>query len=345
MEKKNALLGVIIIAFLITLVLVAATFTELYVGREIPFQIVAAFISVAMMGVVTWVLLRGQHRVEEEKEKSVKIFQEKLKVYKKYFEELCKVLETRKITDEQQIKLQFQLALIAMHTPYDKIKKISDSLNKMLQCIKGQNGQGQDDVAFMEALLRIVGTFKTELYSTLDTSKTDNDEYIKKIVDSLKGAFSGTDTDGGPDKTIDNVTCSTETKDNLIDELKVAPEYRNDSCWQQGPDWYYCKLFGDGIKWTNSNGQIVEIGFYKEHYYIQAHYPNETDFAKAMKLKYGGYRSYGQWWKHLDAFYDIPQGKFLTVFADDINLQKIVTEECHKLMKALEDYKPKEKLS
>lgn len=334
MKKKNALLGVIIIAFLITLVLVAATFTELYVGREIPFQIVAAFISVAMMGVVTWVLLNGQSRAEEEKDKSVKVFQEKLKVYKKYFEELCKVLETRKISDEQQIKLQFQIALIAMHTPYDKIEKISASLEKMLQCIKGQKGQGQGDMVFMEDLLGIVGTFKSELYSS-DSSVTDQND-IERIIANLKESFKDTDTDGGPAS--DNADCTGEIKEGLLDELKVEPQYRNKRCWQQGPDWSYCKLFSDGLKWTNKHGQSVEIGFYQGHYYIQANYPNATEFAKTMKWRYGGRRSYGQWWKHLEAVYDIKQGKFLEEFSRNGALQKIVTEECCKLMADLESY-------
>lgn len=127
MEKKNALLGVIIIAFLITLVLVAATFTELYVGREIPFQIVAAFISVAMMGVVTWVLLRGQRIVEEEKDKNIRMFQKKLKIYAKFNQALWECINEEKLI-ELRNKCMYELVMIL---PYERMEKITEFLEKL----------------------------------------------------------------------------------------------------------------------------------------------------------------------------------------------------------------------
>lgn len=318
---------------------------SLFQGRSLLVEIATVLLGAMVTVVITYSLLKSQtaeqeklQRASEElildREKNTKVYEEKLSIYKEYLNSLCEILEKHKVSEEQQIKIQFQVAAIALHTPYDKIEKISALLVDILKFMKRQETQGQDDTGLLKALLRIVGTFKTELYLKSDLNETEN--VISKIVNNLQGALRVADTDGGP--AADNSDCSGKIKEGLLDELKVEPQYRNKRCWQQGPDWSYCKLFSDGLKWTNKSGQSVEIGFYQGHYYIQANYPNATEFAKTMKWRYGGRRSYGQWWKHLEAFYDIKQGEFLKVFAENEVLQKTVTLECCKLMGDLEAY-------
>ena len=319
---------------------------SLFQGKSLLAEIATVLLGAMVTVVITYSLLKSQtaeqeklQRASEElildREKNTKVYKEKLSIYKKYFESLCDILEKRKISDEQQIQLQFQIASIALHTPYDKIEKITASLNKMLECIKIQNNKIQGDMDFMRALLGIVGTFKTELYSS--NLGATNQDYIEHIIANLEKAFKGTDTDDAP-AIVNNAECSTRAMGGLFEELKISEKYRKEPCWSEGR-WCCSKLFSDGLQWRDKEGKgIVEIGFYQGHYYMQANYPNATEFAKTMKWRYGGRRSYGQWWKHLDAFYDIKQGEFLKVFAEDEDLQKTVTLECCKLMGDLEAY-------
>lgn len=319
---------------------------SLFQGKHLLAEIAIVLLGAMVTVVITYSLLKSQSAEQEklqraseelilDREKNVEVYKEKLSIYKKYFESLCDILEKRKISDEQQIQLQFQIASIALHTPYDKIEKITASLNKMLECIKIQNNKVQDDMDFMKALLGIVGIFKTELYSS-DSGAT-NQDHIGNIIANLEKAFKGTDTDDAP-IIINNTECSTMATGGLLEELKIAEKYRKEPCWSEGR-WCCSKLFSDGLQWRNKERKgIVEIGFYQGHYYMQANYPNATEFAKTMKWKYGGRRSYGQWWKHLEEFNHIKEGEFLQNLKKDEALQQAVTEWCGKLMGHLEAY-------
>ena len=136
---------------------------------------------------------------------------------------------------------------------------------------------------------------------------------------------------------------------NKVSEAEVQPveksnvpkslwEYSLNSWIQNG--WRYedtCDGFI--LRYKDDNNIAVDVGFYMDHYYIQAQYKDDVEFAKLLKKEKGGRRSYSQWWSHLDApYFDIKQGDFMSTLSTDMGLQKYIVYYINDLMNKLLDY-------
>jgi hypothetical protein len=107
-------------------------------------------------------------------------------------------------------------------------------------------------------------------------------------------------------------------------------------------DWE-CKQQVDGFRLQRKyKTGAVEAGFWEGHYYIQAEYGEFSDFAKALKRKYGGRRSYGIWWRHITepGFYVIKQGEMLSLLSQNGSMQKVMSDWINKLVKDIESFEP-----
>ena len=148
-------------------------------GYEPYQQLIAAMLSVAATGVITALLLYFQRRqqeqlnqeqrVFEEKQKDkdkerlldTKIFEERLCIYKEFLQKLCDVVKDQKITEEEEIELQFQVSYIAMHTKSDSIKAISEQVREIIVDIKN-NEKNKNNM--LNQLFIIADILYKELY-------------------------------------------------------------------------------------------------------------------------------------------------------------------------------------
>ena len=148
-------------------------------GFEPYQQLIAAMLSVAATGVITALLLIFQRKQQEElnekqqkfeaeqkdKEKErlqeTKIFEERLRIYKEFLQKLCDVVNDQKITPEEEIELQFQVAYITMHTSTKSINSISQQVSDIVVRIKNKD---KNQNLLIENLFAIADVFKEELY-------------------------------------------------------------------------------------------------------------------------------------------------------------------------------------
>lgn len=87
------------------------------------------------------------------------------------------------------------------------------------------------------------------------------------------------------------------------------------------------------LRYKDDDNIAVDIGFYMEHYYIQAQYKDDIEFAKVLKKEKGGHRSYSQWWTHLDdPYFNIKQGGFMSMLHTDMGLEKYIVYYVNELM-------------
>lgn len=63
---------------------IVALLSRIYAFPELPVQILASVFGVVLTVLVTYLLLGGQSKSEEDLQKSSKVFEEKLKVYKEF---------------------------------------------------------------------------------------------------------------------------------------------------------------------------------------------------------------------------------------------------------------------
>lgn len=95
-QKRNLwVYGVIVF----TLIFIASSVIfKIYEFEVLPSQFFGALIGVVITAIITLFLLQGQTSNEEEREKSVKVFEKKQEVYHAFLEELKKIIQDGEIT-------------------------------------------------------------------------------------------------------------------------------------------------------------------------------------------------------------------------------------------------------
>lgn len=119
---------IVTVAIFITVIVI----TKLFKLEELPSQTIGVLFGGVITALITYFLLLGQTQAEENKERNVKVFEEKSERYNRFISELWK------IWDDKQIKLVELKELVKLVTqdivPYtDKkaVLKILKSLNKL----------------------------------------------------------------------------------------------------------------------------------------------------------------------------------------------------------------------
>ena len=147
--------------FLLAVFVAIATRSGAWPGTDASSQILSALAGAVVAAIITLFLLLGQTASEEKKERNTKIFEEKLRIYQKFLRKLCDVVKDQKITDEEEIELQFQVSYIAMHTSSKSINTISGQVRDIVINIKKGEEDGNE---MLGQLFIIADTFYKELY-------------------------------------------------------------------------------------------------------------------------------------------------------------------------------------
>ena len=177
-KKKDFVFGGILIA-LIALFVLAPIIFRVYNIEILPSQFFGALIGVFITAIVTAFLLRGQTEGDEKREKSVKVFEEKLLIYKDFLSKLHEVVKEEKISDENVKDLIFQISYVAMHTEPSKVNEILKLLETTIAEIDN-NENGYEKLA--KNILDIMLVLQQSLYLE-KLGKTD--EIDTKIFNGL----------------------------------------------------------------------------------------------------------------------------------------------------------------
>lgn len=328
----------------------------LFTTHDAPFQLLAACLGAIVTVLITSLLLKSQAKQQQElqtsqneaqtklqeqmakneliRERETKIYEEKLHIYKEYLEKLCVAVKDRQLSNEEKIQLQFQTAYITMHTKDPHVKIISNSTSKILKllCSKSSSTVRSKIIAeeLQIQLFTLVRCFEEELYGE---SKEKNDNLRKEAAKIYAEAFDSFESEEN-DVLATPISIPNEANfEELASQLKELCSNWND-------DWLM-KMQGDGFR-MQREGKIgaIEVGFWEGHYYIQAEYEGFSDFAKALKRKYGGRRSYGTWWCHIteNGFYAIKQGEMLANLTQNESMQKTMSNWIDILIKDIDSF-------
>lgn len=180
---KNYIFYGIIVAFVV-LFLASAIIFKVYNIEILPSQFYGALIGVFITAIVTAFLLRGQTEGDEKREKSVKVFEEKLKIYKDFLSKLQEIVKNGEISDDNVKELIFQISYIAMHTSSGRVNKILTLLKTTIAEID-TNEKGYKN--FANSILNIMLELQEALYRDKLEEKEEKidpkffDELIKDI--------------------------------------------------------------------------------------------------------------------------------------------------------------------
>ena len=180
-----------------------STYFFLRSDNEVGPNLITAFVGVVLSALITLLLLNGQTKAEEEKQKSVKVFEEQLAIYKEFLKKLCIVVRDQHIDPREKIMLQFQVANLSTHTSESGIKDISGRVEEIVQRIK-QNTKDSNEL--IEPLLDIADVFHRELYHE---NRSIDPRLRKQIIESFKSiliseVFSGQESQEEKNKRIED---------------------------------------------------------------------------------------------------------------------------------------------
>ena len=187
--KKSGQNKIIIVAgALVVLACFFAVYLRLFTNKELWYESFAAILGVIITAIITLLLLKGQSSNDMEKERSSKIFEEKLRIYQVYLATLCKVLGTKSknTSDEINLRLKRQTSYLAMHCDSKKMVEVSAAVKELLvrECADRkpeQNQQRSNEDFVLRDLLRIVNALGEDLYG--DDYKFDEDDKKKILKD------------------------------------------------------------------------------------------------------------------------------------------------------------------
>jgi hypothetical protein len=130
--------------------------------RELPASFIGAALGAVITGVVTVVLLEGQSKAEEIKERNVKVFEQKSAIFQEYINQVWRIWEDQKITAEEfQSLTASYYSKLMIFLKYDSVGKISDSLAKMGDCIDKETLE--DYITLRSNVIKIINTLSEEI--------------------------------------------------------------------------------------------------------------------------------------------------------------------------------------
>jgi len=119
----------------------------------------------------------------------------------------------------------------------------------------------------------------------------------------------------------DQIGLLTET-----DKIKAVGEHKvyDTSIWDnavkdwQDKGWIVKSMESEDcpLQITRKDGNLgmIDMGFYDNHYYIQARYEGDWNFSKCLKWDNGGRRQREMWWEYPTLSMDVPKGGFIDKF-------------------------------
>ncbi len=317
------LLELIISAILVCMV---AYVFQIFTETELPGQVMGAILGVLLTAVVTFILLRGQTNQEKELQRNAKIFEEKLKVYQNFLGKLYDAVKDGSLTDDEKKELQFQTSLVAMLCKPENIEEVSKAVKEVVNCVcPTENSASVGETDLLKGFFSIVDALRKDL----EDSDTGFSDAIKaETIGNFKAAFH---VKPDPDDISDDIAPAEADSGETIWGSALTRWENSGWAVKIDDNWRGETSFAMQSK-VNGNPGIISMGFYKGHYYIQASYGWDTDFAKALKWSNGGQRSNGTWWKYLPELYDdIKEGDFGQALKENVGLQKFIIERIEYL--------------
>jgi len=185
---KKSIRGLLILTISIVLVLAVLVAGGVFPITSVWAQVGAAVLSVMLTVFLTSSLLNNQTDVELEREKNAKVYEEKLSIYKDFLNKLCTTLNDEKFNSKEALELEFQMALIAMHTDDKQVEKISKSVSNIAK-LYTPNGQNQAPEKRCDELLKnlfdLRKHFREALYPAEEATQMFNQESIDTALEQI----------------------------------------------------------------------------------------------------------------------------------------------------------------
>ena len=310
--------------------------------QDFPARLMAAILGVVITATITVVLLDGQSKKEQMAKRNSKIFEEKLKIYQDFLTSLYETVKTRQLSEDEKLQLEFKTSLVAMHCKPQNLELLSEAVKKVIEnaCPSDnkRKQKSQDEIPLLRDLLGVVEAFRIDLYDVdrVKDGELEDDSVAKMLfsstvksrtINNFKEVY----------KEIENTESSEELLTECVDKKNIWNQAVEK--WQSA-GWIVKALEDEDcplqITRNDGNPGMIDMGFFDNHYYIQARYEGDWNFSKCLKWDNGGRRQRELWWEYPSLSMDVPKGGFIDKFKSSPELQQQVIKRVEYLMGVIE---------
>lgn len=129
--KNKTFEYVFVFLFIIVLFTAVASYFYYKSDNAVGPNLITAFVGVVLSALVTLVLLNGQTKDEEDKERKMKLYNAKLEVYSHFVSSMYEVLRDNQITEEELLNLRTKLfGQVSFYAKDDILKLINNELRE-----------------------------------------------------------------------------------------------------------------------------------------------------------------------------------------------------------------------
>lgn len=305
MNKLNNNTFKYVFVFLIIIVLFTAVASYFYYKSDnaVGPNLITAFVGVVVSAMVTLVLLNGQTKDEEEKDRNIKLYNAKLKIYSDFVSCMYETLRDNQITEEEFINLRTEL--LGKICFYVDDKEVVERITKELDEVKSYTDN--------DAMARVFAGITSILQKDLGRSNsTDTKEQVLK----LSGKFD--EISANTNKEYETIIPSSNTVPNDIipheEEMTIIPERLEQQSWHFIM-WNDTQL--DRLKEGFNELSLVEYGEYWRTNLVKQVGENDV----IMLFRRGGYGYIGAYraigWR---VFHFEKKQEEIRMFGEDIHI-------------------------
>ena len=291
-------------------------------------------------------------------DRSNTVFGEKIKIYQKFLDVLYNAVKDGELTEFEKLELQYQTSLVAMHCEPDNIQKLSEAVKQVISVVCEPNKQrSPNDNTLLKTLFEVVEALRKDLYDK--DFKPFPAGVKEQTISNFNTAYNKAKDGVGEDKIDEKRYLSVDLKAlpdiNLVlksdqiglltetDKIKAVGEYKvyDTSIWDnavkdwQDKGWIVRSMESEDcpLQITRKDGNLgmIDMGFYDNHYYIQARYEGDWNFSKCLKWDNGGRRQREMWWEYPTLSMDVPKGGFIDKFKSSPELQQQIIKRVEYL--------------
>lgn len=291
-------------------------------------------------------------------DRSNTVFGEKIKIYQKFLDVLYNAVKDGELTEFEKLELQYQTSLVAMHCEPDNIQKLSEAVKQVISVVCEPNKQrSPNDNTLLKTLFEVVEALRKDLYDK--DFKPFPAGVKEQTISNFNTAYNKAKDGVGEDKIDEKRYLSVDLKAlpdiNLVlksdqiglltetDKIKAVGEYKvyDTSIWDnavkdwQDKGWIVRSMESEDcpLQITRKDGNLgmIDMGFYDNHYFIQARYEGDWNFSKCLKWDNGGRRQREMWWEYPTLSMDVPKGGFIDKFKSSPELQQQIIKRVEYL--------------
>ena len=266
----------IYLAIIIVIVGIFALLPKIFSSHEMLFQIIAVVLSVLFTAVVTNSLLTAQSQSEENKEKNIKIHENRIKAYSSFMQKMWGVLDDDTILKDEINSLRADLLdNLIFYLDNDQLKVILAALDDLY---KGVNEDKPDDSKkreYIKFATIVADNLKVAVSTSTQENKITDTELILKlwtVFSNIENLFPDKEEIG--DTKVTSVVLEQPKEEHSEDSTSSSSDRISKRLNAQA--WHFCGYGTEQLDYLESGGNELSLVEYGEYW--------RTDLVKQVKL-------------------------------------------------------------